>query len=82
MRSVEYRFFNGYEDLMAFFFTNDKLDSFGGYGVMKIAHLQRLLQYICRMGFEHHVAVNKIEKADAIAEALDNYMGWDVYQHR
>ncbi|MHC4533032.1 MAG: L-fucose/L-arabinose isomerase family protein [Planctomycetota bacterium] len=63
-------------------FTNDKLESFGGYGVMKIANLQRLLQYICRMGFEHHVAVNKIEKADAIAEALDNYMGWDVYHHR
>jgi len=63
-------------------FTNDKLDTFGGYGVMKIANLQRLLQYICRMGFEHHVAVNKIEKADAIAEALENYMGWDVYQHR
>ncbi len=62
-------------------FTNDKLDTFGGYGVMKIANLQRLLQYICRMGFEHHVAVNKIEKADAIAEALENYMGWDVYRH-
>ncbi|MDT8302244.1 MAG: L-fucose/L-arabinose isomerase family protein [Sedimentisphaerales bacterium] len=63
-------------------FTNDKLESFGGYGVMKIAHLQRLLEYICRLGFEHHVAVNKIEKADAIAEALENYMGWDVYHHR
>jgi hypothetical protein len=34
------------------------------------------------VGFEHHVAVNKIEKADAIAEALENYMGWDVYRHR
>ena len=31
-------------------FTNDKLDTFGGYGVMKIANLQRLLQSICRMG--------------------------------
>ena len=62
-------------------FTNDKLDTFGGYGVMKIANLQRLMQYVCRMGFEHHVAVNRIEKADAIAEALDNYMGWDVYRH-
>jgi len=62
-------------------FTNDKLDTFGGYGVMKIANLQRLLQYVCKMGFEHHVAVNRTEKADAIAEALDNYMGWDVYRH-
>jgi L-fucose isomerase-like protein len=62
-------------------FTNDKLDTFGGYGVMKIANLQWLLQYVCKMGFEHHVAVNRTEKADAISEALDNYMGWEVYRH-
>jgi len=63
-------------------FTNDKLDTFGGYGVMKIENLQLLMQYICAMGFEHHVAVGRTEKADAIAEALDNYMGWEVYRHR
>ena len=62
-------------------FTNDKLDTFGGYGVMKIANLQRLMQYVCKMGFEHHVAVSRTEKADAITEALDNYMGWEVYRH-
>jgi len=62
-------------------FTNDKLETFGGFGVMKIANLQRLLQYVCKMGFEHHVAVSRTEKADAIAEALDNYMGWEVYRH-
>jgi len=62
-------------------FTNDKLETFGGYGVMKIPDLQLLMQYICRMGFEHHVAVNISQKADAITEALDNYMGWEVYRH-
>ena len=62
-------------------FTNDKLATFGGYGVMKIANLQLLLEYICKMGYEHHVAVSRSEKADAIAEALDNYMGWEVYRH-
>ncbi|UCC98063.1 MAG: L-fucose/L-arabinose isomerase family protein [Phycisphaerales bacterium] len=62
-------------------FTNDKLDTFGGYGVMKIPDLQLLMQYICRTGFEHHVAVSRSRKADAIAEALDNYMGWEVYRH-
>ena len=62
-------------------FTNDKLDTFGGYGVMRIPNLQMLMQYVCRMGFEHHVAMNMSQKADAIAEALDNYMGWEVYQH-
>lgn len=62
-------------------FTNDKLNTFGGYGVMKIKNLQLLMQYICAMGFEHHVAVSMIQRADAIAEALDNYMGWEVYRH-
>jgi L-fucose isomerase-like protein len=62
-------------------FTNDKLDTFGGYGVMKIPDLQILMQYICRMGFEHHVSVNISQKADAIAEALDTYMSWEVYRH-
>jgi len=62
-------------------FTNDKLDTFGGYGVMKIPNLQILMQYICRMGFEHHVAVNLSQKADAVAEALETYMDWEIYQH-
>jgi len=62
-------------------FTDDKLDTFGGYGVMKIPDLQSLMQYICRTGFEHHVAVSLSQKADAIAEALDTYMGWEVYRH-
>lgn len=62
-------------------FTNDKLDTFGGYGVIKIDNLQALLAYICKMGFEHHVAVNMSQTADAVAEALGNYLGWDVYRH-
>ena len=62
-------------------FTNDKLDTFGGYGVMKIPNLQKLMEYICKMGFEHHVAVNISSKADPIAEALSTYMGWEVYKH-
>ncbi|MHC4647233.1 MAG: L-fucose/L-arabinose isomerase family protein [Planctomycetota bacterium] len=62
-------------------FTNDKLDTFGGYGVMKTPNLQALLQYVCEMGFEHHVAANRSQKAEAIAEALDNYLGWEVYLH-
>jgi len=62
-------------------FTNDAINSFGGYGVIKIKNLQTLLQYICKAGFEHHVAVNICSKADAITEALDNYMGWDIYRH-
>lgn len=62
-------------------FTNDKLDTFGGYGVLEVPNLQDLMQYICRMGFEHHVAANISQKADAVAEALGNYMGWEIYRH-
>jgi len=62
-------------------FTNDKLDTFGGYGVMEIPNLQDLMQYVCKMGFEHHVAVNLCQKAEAVTEALGNYMGWDIYRH-
>jgi L-fucose isomerase-like protein len=63
-------------------FTNDKLDTFGGYGVIKIPNLQILMKYVCKMGFEHHVPMNMCQKADAIAEALDNYVGWEVYRHQ
>jgi L-fucose isomerase-like protein len=63
-------------------FTDDKLDTFGGYGVVQIPGLQNLLQFVCRMGFEHHVAMNLSEKADAVFEALDTYLGWDIYRHQ
>ena len=62
--------------------TADKLQSFGGYGVVRIAGLQKLLQYVCRHGFEHHVAVNRSHYGRAVADALANYKGWEVYHHQ
>jgi L-fucose isomerase-like protein len=62
--------------------TNDPLKTFGGYGVVKVPNLQKLLAYICENGFEHHVAVNLSQAADAVHEALSKYMGWDVYYHK
>lgn len=61
--------------------TSDPLDTFGGYGVVEVPDFQRLLQYICKNGFEHHVAINMAHYGRAVAEALENYMGWDVYHH-
>jgi len=61
--------------------TKDKLQSFGGYGVVHIPQLQKLLQYVCNNGYEHHVAVNLSHYARAVAEALANYKGWEVYHH-
>lgn len=63
-------------------FTQDKLDTFGGYGVVRIPNLQGLLRYVCENGFEHHVAMNHSKVARAVFEAMDTYLGWDVYWHR
>ena len=61
--------------------TADKLESFGGYGVVRIPGLQSLMQYVCKNGYEHHVAVNRSHFGPAIAEALKNYKGWELYHH-
>jgi L-fucose isomerase-like protein len=62
--------------------TDDPLKTFGGFGVVKVPRLQKLLHYICNNGFEHHVAVNLSQTASAVEEALVKYLGWDVYNHR
>ncbi len=62
--------------------TDDPLDTYGGCGVAAIPNLQVLLKYICSNGFEHHIAINQAQVADAIYEAMDNYLEWDVYYHQ
>jgi L-fucose isomerase-like protein len=61
--------------------TNDPVKTFGGYGVVQIPNLQKLLAYICENGYEHHVAINPSQVARPLKEALTKYMGWDVYYH-
>jgi hypothetical protein len=39
------------------------------------------MRYICKQGFEHHAAMNGSQCASSVAEALGNYLGWDVYHH-
>ena len=62
-------------------FTEDALSTFGGFGVVEVPKLQDLLKHICRNGFEHHVAINLSRTAAALGEALETYLGWDVYVH-
>jgi L-fucose isomerase-like protein len=62
--------------------TNDPLKTFGGFGVVKIANLQKLLAYICENGFEHHSALNLSQCADTVYEAFTKYLDWDVYYHK
>ncbi len=61
--------------------TDDPLQTFGGFGVVRIPRFQALLRHICAHGFEHHVAVNPSRVAASVDEALKRYMGWDVYYH-
>jgi L-fucose isomerase-like protein len=62
-------------------FTDDPLETFGGAGVAEIPHLQKLLKYICREGFEHHVAANFSSVSKAVHEAAVRYLGWESHYH-
>ena len=62
-------------------FTDDPLETFGGAGVAEIPQLQKLLKFICREGFEHHVAANFSDVSKAVHEATTRYLGWESYLH-
>jgi len=62
-------------------FTDDPLQTFGGAGVAEIPQLQKLLRFICREGFEHHVAANFSDVSTAIHEAAAVYLGWESHHH-
>ena len=62
--------------------TDDPVDTFGGYGVIRVPGFQKLLAHICDNGFEHHIAINPSLIADALEEAFGKYLGWEVYHHR
>lgn len=61
--------------------TNDPLNTFGTRAVAHVPKLQKLMRYVCRQGFEHHVVMTQSKSADVLAEALGNYFGWEVYEH-
>ena len=62
-------------------FTDDPLTTFGSRAVVEVPGLQDLLHYICKNGFEHHAAMNASACAGVLAEALETYLGWQVYRH-
>jgi L-fucose isomerase-like protein len=61
--------------------TNDKLDTFGNRAVAHVPNLQKLMQHVCKQGFEHHVVMTQSKSAGILAEAFGNYFGWEVHQH-
>lgn len=62
-------------------FTENELNSFGANGVVHIPRTQQLFQFICKNGFEHHVAINMAKSASIVFEALHDYLGIDTYWH-
>jgi L-fucose isomerase-like protein len=53
----------------------------GGVAVTKVARLRRLLGFVARNGFEHHVAMVRGHHADAAHEAVTRYLDWPTYRH-
>jgi L-fucose isomerase-like protein len=63
-------------------FTDDPLDTFGTRAVVEVPGLQKLMHYICKQGFEHHVAMTRAHVADVLKETFETYLGWETYQHQ
>ena len=63
-------------------FTDDVVKSCGGFAVCKVPNLQGLMDFICKNGFEHHVAMNRSNCAEILNEAFEGYLGWETYWHK
>ncbi|MBL7968303.1 MAG: hypothetical protein JNK09_14970 [Prolixibacteraceae bacterium] len=62
--------------------TDDPYGMDGGIAVCEIPNLQGLMKFMCKNGFEHHVAMVRGNVAEILEEAIGNYMGWDIYKHQ
>jgi L-fucose isomerase-like protein len=62
--------------------TNDPYGMDGGIAVCEIPNLQGLMKFICKNGYEHHVAMVRSHIADILEEAIGNYLGWEIYKHQ
>jgi L-fucose isomerase-like protein len=62
-------------------YTADPNAMDGGIAVTRIPNLQTLMKYLCKNGFEHHVAMARGNVSGIISEAIESYMGWDLYVH-
>jgi len=62
-------------------FTDDPFAMSGGIAVCQVPELRKLLRYIIKNGFEHHVGMARGHCADVIEEVLENYLGWALYRH-
>ena len=61
--------------------TDDPYGMDGCIAVTKVNNLQTLMKYICKNGFEHHVAMVRNDVKDILNEAIEGYLGWNLYVH-
>jgi L-fucose isomerase-like protein len=62
--------------------TDDPYGMDGGIAVCEIPDLQKLMNFVCKNGFEHHVGMVRGHVADILEEAIGNYFGWELYYHK
>ncbi len=63
-------------------FTDDPTNIQGGSAVCRIDNLQQMMKYVCKQGFEHHVAQVRGHWAGVLEEAITTYLDWEMYRHR
>ena len=61
--------------------TDDPYGMDGCIAVTKVNNLQTLMKYICKNGFEHHVAMVRNDVKEILNEAIEAYLGWNLYVH-
>ena len=62
-------------------FTDEPYGMDGCIAVTQVNHLQKLMKYICKNGFEHHVAMCRTDVVEILSEAIETYLGWNIYVH-
>ena len=61
--------------------TDDPYGMDGCIAVTKVDNLQILMKHICKNGFEHHVAMVRNDVKEILNEAIEDYLGWNLYVH-
>ena len=61
--------------------TDEPYGMDGCIAVTKVDNLQTMMKYICKNGFEHHVAMVRTDVKDILEEAIESYLGWNLYVH-
>jgi L-fucose isomerase-like protein len=62
-------------------FIDDPFPMDGGIAVCRIANVRELMRHITRNGFEHHVAMARGDHANVLKDAIEGYLGWELYAH-